>query len=164
MSRLWFPSLDVGLVAQLALVHDAPEVYAGDTPTLLIDAAGRVAKARREAAAVRELTEEFGGSLPWFPDTIALYEGLTCPEARFVKAVDKLLPRIVHLCDGGLGLREFGINRATWDALAAQTEASIREYAGEFEELFALRAVLGEWITSTPGLLAGDRLEARVDA
>lgn len=154
----------MGLVAQLALVHDAPEVYAGDTPTLLIDAAGRVAKARREAAAVRELTEEFGGSLPWFPDTIALYEGLTCPEARFVKAVDKLLPRIVHLCDGGLGLREFGINRATWDALAAQTEASIREYAGEFEELFALRAVLGEWITSTPGLLAGDRLEARVDA
>ncbi len=55
-----FPGLDIGLVAQFALAHDAPEVYAGDTPTLRIDATGRAAKADRERAATARLAVEFG--------------------------------------------------------------------------------------------------------
>jgi HD domain-containing protein len=50
-----------------ALVHDAPEVYAGDTPTLRITAQGRAAKAVREHAALDRLHTEFGDRLPWFP-------------------------------------------------------------------------------------------------
>jgi len=45
LAERWYPHLDRGLVAQYALVHDLVEVYAGDTPTLAIDAAGAAAAA-----------------------------------------------------------------------------------------------------------------------
>jgi 5'-deoxynucleotidase YfbR-like HD superfamily hydrolase len=70
---LYSGRLDVGLVAQFALVHDMAEVYAGDTPTLRIDPAGRKAKAAREREAVARINREFGGRLPWVPCTLTLY-------------------------------------------------------------------------------------------
>ena len=88
----WFPWLDGGLVAQLALVHNMVEVYAGDTPTLRIDAAGRAAKAERERAAARRLAAEFGKTLPWVPATVLLFEeqrepgGAVRPRPRQVPA------------------------------------------------------------------------------
>src|SRR5689334_19330112 len=112
LAARYFPRLDVGLVAQFALVHDAPEVYAGDTPTLRIDAAGRAAKAAREHAAVGRLRAEFADRLPWFVDMITAYEAQVLPEARFVRGLDKVLPKIVHLLDGCTGLREQGMDRA----------------------------------------------------
>jgi putative hydrolase of HD superfamily len=142
----FFPQLDLGLVAQFALIHDAPEVYAGDTPSLRIDDAGRKAKAKRERAAISRLASEFGRRLPWFPFAIARYEQQQLPEARFVRGVDKVLPRLVHLLDGGVGLREFGVDRDEWVTLAEQTRASLAEYAGEFTELMSVREVLGERI------------------
>jgi 5'-deoxynucleotidase YfbR-like HD superfamily hydrolase len=43
------PDLDVGLIAQYALVHDLVEVYAGDTPTLRpLSAAAKARKRQRE--------------------------------------------------------------------------------------------------------------------
>lgn len=92
--------LDIGLIAQFAAIHDAPEVYAGDTPTLRIDAAGLAAKNARERAATARIDREFAEYLPWFPSTIRLYEQQELPEARFVRALDKILPKIVHILDG----------------------------------------------------------------
>jgi 5'-deoxynucleotidase YfbR-like HD superfamily hydrolase len=152
-----YPQLDVGLVAQLALVHDAPEVYAGDTSTLRIDDAGLAAKRFREGAAVGRLSGEFHDSLPWFPATILAYELGNRPEARFVRAVDKILCRIVHLLDGGVGLREHGVDRAEWDRLAVELTERIMAYASDFTELLALREELGRRITATPAVLTGWR-------
>ena len=140
-SRL-FPQLDLGLVAQFALVHDMPEVHAGDTPTLRITDEGRRAKAQREAAAVERLYEEFGRSLPWVPSTVALYEQQIVPEARFVRGLDKCLPKIVHLLDGCAGLSEEGMGAEELAGVFERQEADMSRYVGEFTELMDLRAEL----------------------
>lgn len=142
LAARFFPALDVGLVAQFALVHDAPEVYAGDTPTLRIDAAGRAAKAAREHAATRRLAAEFGARLPWLPALVGRYEGQDCAEARFVRGVDKVLPKAVHLLDGCAGLREHGMGRAELAGVLEAQRADMAGYVGEFAELMALRAEL----------------------
>ena len=153
LAERWYPNLDRGLIAQFALVHDAPEVYAGDTPTLRIDAAGLARKAEREHWSVQRLALECA-RLPWFVRVIVLYEQQELPEARFVCALDKVVTRMVHLIDGGRGLREQGIDHVEWERLSAQTLKRMWPYAQEFMELLALRAELGKRITGTPGLLA----------
>jgi putative hydrolase of HD superfamily len=147
-----FPTLDVGLVAQFALVHDAPEVYAGDTPTLRIDAAGLAAKALRERAAARRLVDEFGRRLPWFAEMIALYERQELPEARFVRAVDKLLPKVVSLLNGCAGLREHQMHRPELEQIYTREAETIARYAGEFSALMALRAELTTQVLDHPML------------
>jgi 5'-deoxynucleotidase YfbR-like HD superfamily hydrolase len=134
-----FPQLDIGLVAQFALVHDMPEVYAGDTPTLRIDNAGRAAKAEREHQAVRRLMAEFGNHLPWVPSTVLLYEEQREPEARFVRGLDKCLPKIVHLLDGATGLREQGMGSAELAEVFERQREDMEGYVGEFADLMALR-------------------------
>jgi putative hydrolase of HD superfamily len=137
----YFPELDLGLVAQFALVHDAPEVYAGDTQTLRITDAGRAAKAAREHAAIERITEEFQ-ALPWFPRLIALYEAQELAEARFVRGLDKVLPKIVHLLDGCAGLREFDITPTELNGTFERQQVDMAGYVGEFEVLMDLRAEL----------------------
>jgi 5'-deoxynucleotidase YfbR-like HD superfamily hydrolase len=137
-----FPGLDVGLVAQFALIHHAVEVFAGDTPTLRITARGRAEKAAREHAAAQRWRARFGGRLPWVPDMIDRYERQAEPEARFVRGADKVLPKIVHLLDGCAGLREHGMGAAELADVFERQEAGMRRYAGEFAELMALREEL----------------------
>jgi 5'-deoxynucleotidase YfbR-like HD superfamily hydrolase len=146
LAAQWYPQLDLGLVAQFALVHDAPEVYAGDTPTLRIDDAGLTEKHEREQRALDRLTTEFAGALPWFPNAIASYERQQLAEARFVRALDKVVTRMVHVLDGGLGLRRADMDRAEWDRLSRQTLERMLPYAADFSELLMLRAGLGDSI------------------
>ena len=148
-----FPTLDVGLVAQFALVHDAPEVYAGDTPTLRIDAAGRAAKAAREHAAVTRLWTQFAGRLPWFPEAITAYEAQVLPEARFVRGLDKVLPKIVHLLDGCTGLRELHMDRAELTEVFRCQGEDMAGYVGEFTALMEVRATLVARVLHHPNLI-----------
>lgn len=149
-----FPALDLGAVAQYALVHDAAEVYAGDTPTLRIDAAGRADKAAREHAALLRLEDEFGHRLPWVPRVLACYEAQDTPEARFVRGVDKILPKIVHLLDGATGLREQGVDRVELADICTRQRADMAGYVGEFAEVLALHANLTERVINVPELCA----------
>jgi 5'-deoxynucleotidase YfbR-like HD superfamily hydrolase len=142
LAARFFPQLDVGQVAQFALIRDMPEVYAGGTPTLRISDEGREAKALRERAAVQRLDAEFALRLPWVPRVLRLYEQQQLPEARFVRGADKILPKIVHLLDGCAGLREHGIDAAELADVFERQEADMRRYAGEFAELMALREEL----------------------
>lgn len=140
------PRLDVGLVAQLALVHDLVEAYAGDTPTLRISEEERQNKRQREAAALDRLQIEFGGMLPWVPETIALYERLDTPEARFVKTMDKLMPKITHILNKGQALKLAGFYRADMQQIFENQEQALTSSYGEdqpeamalFEELAGL--------------------------
>lgn len=80
--------LDMNKVIRYALVHDLPEVYAGDT--YFEDTSARGTKAAREAAARHELHT----TLPRFPELHCLleaYEQQEDEESRFVYAMDKLL-------------------------------------------------------------------------
>lgn len=89
--------LDVGKVAQYALVHDLVEVYAGDVQTIQLDTIDFARKAADEAKALAQLDNEFGKTFPWLIETITAYEALADPESRFVKTLDKCMPALTHL-------------------------------------------------------------------
>lgn len=129
--------LDWGMIAQFAAVHDLVEVYAGDTPTLRALAPdARAAKRAREAAAFQRIAAEFA-DLPWLPAIIDAYEQRSTPEARWVWAVDKLLPKITHLGNGCATLREQGVDPGE---LAERYELQARELGAVLAEF----PVLGE--------------------
>jgi putative hydrolases of HD superfamily len=135
--------LDVGLVAQYAFVHDLVEVYAGDTCTLrALDADAKADKDRREQLAYLRIAEEFAMSMPWLVATIADYESRRTPEARYVKALDKLLPKITHILNDAAVIREQGV---PFDELRRRYEVQVEEmraYAADFPALFDLRQEL----------------------
>jgi putative hydrolases of HD superfamily len=140
LAALLYPgTLDAGLVAQFATVHDAVEVFAGDTPTLRITKAERAAKKEREQAAARQWQDLFLHSLPWLPGMIARYEDQVEPEARFVRAVDKFLPALVHMSNGGADVHEYGITADEIESMRPQRYAEMAEYAADFPEILALR-------------------------
>lgn len=92
------PKLNVGLIAQFSLIHDLVEAYAGDTNTFGgLTEQGNTEKEEREAAALLRIESELSSSLPWVADTIKKYEALSTPEARFVKTIDKVMPKITRL-------------------------------------------------------------------
>lgn len=143
--------LDLGLVAQFALVHDVVEVYAGDTPTLRINDAQRLSKAEREEAALARIRREFT-ALPWLASMIARYEERTEPEARYVKALDKLLPKITHILNGGKTLRDQGFTVAELQARYDQQLDELLVYAADFPALFHLRILLLDHVYETVDL------------
>jgi len=132
------PALDPCLIAAFALVHDAVEVFAGDTPTLRITSDGLAAKAAREHAAARRWHEELGHALPWLPGMITRYEAQDCPEARFVRAADKVCPRLLHILSGAADLAAYGVTAGELRGILTRQRAAIMGYAGEFTGLLAL--------------------------
>lgn len=138
----YLPQLDVGLVAQFALVHDFVEVYAGDTPTLKITASGRSQKAAREETALERLRDEFQHSFPWLIDAISEYEKRIRAEARYVKALDKLLPKITHVLNGGVTFREQGMSQADVARRYVEQLDELYQYASDFPPLLKLRIQL----------------------
>lgn len=143
------PDLDLGKVAQYALVHDLVEVYAGDTPTLRITAAQQASKHRRERAALERIERQFGGRLPWVPATIQDYERRADPETRYVKALDKLLPKITHLLNGGVTLQQQAMDPDELAARYATQGVELLGYAADFPPLLELRtALVGQVLTT----------------
>ncbi len=100
LAKKMYPDLDIGRVTQFALVHDLVEVYAGDTPTLVLRGSGEEffrEKEGRETEAFERIKNEFGGEFSWIPETIEQYERLDTKEARFIKVLDKVLPKFTVL-------------------------------------------------------------------
>lgn len=149
LARDYFPQLNPGLIAQYALVHDLPEVYAGDTPTLReLSADAKAEKALREQAAADRIRDEVGDDLPWVPDMIAEYEARTTPEARFVKALDKLLPKITHISNDVLTVRQEGMDAEALAARYVAQRAELMQYASDFPQLLDLHAELVSLVLS----------------
>lgn len=140
------PFLDVGRVAQFAIVHDLVEAYAGDTNSLIArtDAGPDDAthtKEAREAAALDRVRDEFALDFPWLTDTIDAYESLAQPEARFVKALDKVLPKITHILNRGATLREHGVDASNIDAVNGSQVAKMQaSYAADQPAVMSLYA------------------------
>jgi putative hydrolase of HD superfamily len=146
------PHLDVGRVAQFALVHDLVEAYAGDTHTLGISRSELVEKQARELKALEQLKEEFGRELPWLINTINEYESLDSPEARFVKTVDKSASQIVHLLNGRRTLLHSGMSRQELiDFYSRYRENMVDSFGNDQPEAVALfnalndMAMSGDW-------------------
>jgi putative hydrolase of HD superfamily len=145
----FFPELNPHLVCSFAAVHDMPEVYAGDTPTLRITPEQRRAKAKREAEGVSMLHTALIDSMPWLIDMVLRYEAQRLPEARFVKALDKFMPKLVHLLDKGAGLREHQVTRTEFRVMAVEQRQSMASYVGDFPALLDLHAALCDQVLNT---------------
>jgi 5'-deoxynucleotidase YfbR-like HD superfamily hydrolase len=138
------PELNPLLVAAYAAVHDAAEVFAGDTPTLRISDGERQAKALREQKAVLRWRDELGGTLPWLPDSITEYETQAAAEARFVRALDKVCPKFLHVINGGQDLLDYGMGSAELAGNLRRQREDIGSYAAEFSGLLALYDEMAE--------------------
>lgn len=92
-------SLDVGKVAQFAVVHDLVELHAGDTtpfgPLKKVHS-----KERREQDSLKKIAEQTT-AFPWITETIEAYERRDTPEARFVWAADKYITLLTRHKDDG---------------------------------------------------------------
>lgn len=128
--------LDRARIAAFALVHDLVEVYAGDTQTLTITSQGMASKMAREDAARERLVAELGpGS--WLADMLATYEHQKEPEARFVRLVDKVLPKLTHAFNACAAAKPL-TDRAGFDAAHARQFKQYSEEYPEFEGGLAL--------------------------
>lgn len=124
-------TLDVGLVAQFALVHDLVEAYAGDTDTFGgLSEHARLEKEAREEAALKRIETEFDDTLPWVAETIRAYESLTTPEARFVKTLDKIMPKITRLLN-----KRYTTDAAEFDNHCQTQLANIKSSYGHDQEI-----------------------------
>jgi putative hydrolase of HD superfamily len=100
--------LDVGRAAELVLVHDLVEVYAGDTP--VYDAAAVTRQRDRELAAADRLF-----TLLPADQAVVLrarwdeFEERRSPEARFAKAMDRLQPLLLNWMARGGTWRRPGV-------------------------------------------------------
>lgn len=145
LASKFYPSLDIGKVAQYALIHDLVEVYAGDTNTFNISSEDRGKKEERELLAFERISSEFEKVYPWIPETIKEYESLVSDEAQFVKAVDKLMTKLTHRINNGAYLRRENVSREeTARHYGNQTAVIEEKYGKKFPEIITLLKKLTE--------------------
>lgn len=133
-----YPKLDSGLVARYAAIHDDLEAYVGDTPTFRPTIEILEHKKDLEAKALEKLKADFA-HIPNYVDLIETYENQSVPEARFVRAVDKLMPITVHFNQGGRTLA------ANWEPaeLVVESERRSQAFLIEYPEF---EAVTSLWV------------------
>ena len=91
------PELDRGLVARLALVHDLEEIYCGDV-SVFDPASSSDTRAAEKDAASAQVLEDLRKLSPAVATDFQIYLERTCAEARFIYALDKIVPffRVLH--------------------------------------------------------------------
>ncbi len=100
--------LDLWLVAQMGLVHDLVEGYAGDTQSMGITPEARASKEQRERDAAERIYVEFAESGPLMCESLRTYERQEIDEAKFVRYLDKLMPKLTHALNGGAAFKRLG--------------------------------------------------------
>ena len=134
----YFKELDRDRVLRCALAHDLVEVYAGDT-SVFANAEKLSSKPQREAEALQRLAGEWSD----FPDLIVCmqeYKARASNEAKFVYALDKIMPIILNYAQQGKGWRKHNI---TFEQLhdtkkvKVQADPRISQYYDQLCTLFA---------------------------
>ena len=126
-----YPEMNSGKVTQYAIVHDLIETVTGDVATFHFTQEQMALKQQTEHAALEQLLS----TLP--PHTALLlrdYEAQQVPEARFVKAVDKLLPVVVDILGAGDILMRETYGVTTSEQLGESHEKLHARIAKSFEE------------------------------
>jgi putative hydrolase of HD superfamily len=142
--------LDPTLVGEFAKVHDLIELKTGDINTFAATKEQLMQKELNEKRALHNLVDELP---PYTANLLVRYEEQREPEARFVKAVDKILPFVVDIIgkhgkhimreDNGVTTRE------EFDRCLHELQESLNERFGEeFEEIVLAHKILGELFAS----------------
>jgi putative hydrolase of HD superfamily len=102
--------IDLSKALRMALVHDLCEIDAGDVSAY--DLAARAANEANERAAMQRLG---ACGLLVGPELEALwleYEAQVTPESRWVRVLDRLMPFVVNLGNGGQAWKDGAISRS----------------------------------------------------
>lgn len=115
-----FPLLSLEKMFRLALAHDLVEVHSGDT--FVFGAQEQInSKPSRERTALRQLQQDWS-DFPEMLDAIDEYANKASEEAKFVYALDKLLPPMINFLQGGRVWQE---NNVTIEMFKAEKEKKI---------------------------------------
>lgn len=140
-----YPELDLGKIAQFAVVHDLVEAYAGDTDSFGINEKNKADKDKREHDSMLIIQAKFDPTFPWVGSTIEKYEALDTKEARFVKTVDKAMSKITHVLNNG---QYFKNRKLSQDDFIRDYTTLMRtaeqKYGAEFPEVINLLEELME--------------------
>lgn len=137
-------NLNTGLIAEFAKVHDLIELKTGDVNTFNATPEQLAQKQFNEKQALHQLMAE----LP--PHTAGLlerYETQREPEARLVKAVDKILPFAVDILGDGLRIMKENNRVETRTAFLRCLEelhaGLVERFGHEFPEVMEAHQILG---------------------
>lgn len=132
----FFDHLDRDTVIRIAMVHDLVEIHAGDT-YFYADASTLRTKAKREAAALQRLRKEWA-DFPEMTNMIAAYEHRTSEEAKFVYALDKIMPVMVIYLGGGHTWKQHNITHQMLHDGKKQKVTASKEISHYYNQLHAL--------------------------
>jgi putative hydrolase of HD superfamily len=133
-------SLDSGKVLKYALAHDLVEAYAGDVPSYQITPEIAAQKKANEAAALERIAAEFPDAHDML-ETMHRYEEKADDEARFVYALDKVMPMLNIYLDDGRSWKRDGI---TFDMLRELKERTTSVSPDIYPYWQELRKILEE--------------------
>ncbi len=134
-------TLNIGLVCQLALVHDLLEIYAGDASVW--DSPAVTTQKDKEAEAVNVLAKKFG-HFPWINQMIEIYERRDTNEARYVFACDKIIPLVIRKLDKGKSYIDKKLTKEQFDAGLVENRQKAHAHEAMAEYYEAMRAVFDE--------------------
>lgn len=136
-------SLDLGKVAQFAFIHDLVEAYAGDTNSLGMVEDVKKVKEEREHDAFLRIKKEFENIFPWIHSTIEDYESLGSKEAKFIKAFDKIMPKVTQVLNQGTQFRALNRKKEELEAIhQKQLIEMSQSYAQELNTTLELLATM----------------------
>lgn len=91
-----FENIDFGKLLKMALIHDLPEIYAGDTNPYRGDTINKEEKEKKAAKKLFSILPE--PSAKKFSSLFDEYIKQESIESRIVKSADKVMPLIQNLC------------------------------------------------------------------
>ena len=91
-----FENIDFAKLLKLALIHDLPEIYAGDTNPYRGDTINKEENEKNAAEKLFSILPDPAAQK--FSSLFEEYIKQESPEARIVKSADKLMPLIQNLC------------------------------------------------------------------
>ncbi len=102
--------VDISRVLKMLLMHDMVEIDAGDT--FVYDAAASELQSEKELEAAKRLF----GMLPKEQGELLFalwceFEDATSADAKFAKALDRIIPMMLNFNNQGIGWRENGVTR-----------------------------------------------------
>lgn len=131
-----FPELNKDLLIKYALVHDLVEVHAGDTYIYGSDEELST-KADREKVAAAKLLADWA-DFSEIHELIEKYENKTDPEARFVYALDKIMPIMQIYIHKGYTWQKEGITAEQLHANKYDKVKLSPEVTPYYEQLYEL--------------------------
>jgi putative hydrolase of HD superfamily len=132
-------NLDTDRAIRVALAHDLVEIYAGDT-FAFADQSDIDDKEAREDEALAQLRKEIA-DFPEVLECIEDYKGKMSEEAKFVYALDKVMPAIMNFLAKGDGWRA---NKVTIERFRAEKEKKIPQDSPIYPYYAELLAMLRE--------------------